>query len=144
MLPNITRLAAYVLCLDDDDRLLLVRLSDRTARPGYWTLPGGGMGFAEHPEDAALRELTEETGLTGELTGLVTVDSIVRELDPPDAPAGTYHSVRIVYAATITGGALRDEPPGESSDIAAWHRREEIATLDLVELGELAAHLAYG
>lgn len=141
--PGFTRLAAYVLCVDAVDRLLLTRLSDRTARPGWWTLPGGGVEFGEHPEVAALRELTEETGLTATLTELLTVDSIVRDLDPPDAPAGTYHSVRVVYRASITGGELRDEPEGESTDRAAWVARSELERHMLVELGELAVRLAF-
>ncbi|MDP9336579.1 MAG: NUDIX domain-containing protein, partial [Actinomycetota bacterium] len=52
---RIQRVAAYNLCVDSDDRLLLVRLSERTEAPGSWTLPGGGVEFGEHPEAAALR-----------------------------------------------------------------------------------------
>ena len=45
------RVAAYVVCTDAEDRLLLCRLTALTARPGAWTLPGGGVEFGEHPED---------------------------------------------------------------------------------------------
>ena len=37
------RVAAYNVCLDERSRLLMCRLSDITERPGFWTLPGGGM-----------------------------------------------------------------------------------------------------
>ena len=59
---RVTRVAAYVVALDEHGRLLLTRLNERTSRPGAWTLPGGGVEFGEHPEVTALRELEEETG----------------------------------------------------------------------------------
>ncbi|MEK8141712.1 NUDIX domain-containing protein [Streptomyces sp. M10(2022)] len=31
----------------------------------YWTLPGGGIEPGESPQDAVLREVAKETGLTG-------------------------------------------------------------------------------
>jgi 8-oxo-dGTP pyrophosphatase MutT (NUDIX family) len=48
------------LALDREGRVLLVRHS---YQPG-WMLPGGGVGRAEPPVDAILRELREEVGLT--------------------------------------------------------------------------------
>ena len=47
------RVAAYNVCLDDAGRLLVCRLTAVTDRAGYWTLPGGGIDFGEHPADAA-------------------------------------------------------------------------------------------
>jgi 8-oxo-dGTP pyrophosphatase MutT (NUDIX family) len=52
------RIAAYVICRDDRERFLLTRLVTADGAP-RWTLPGGGLDPGEHPEDGALRELTE-------------------------------------------------------------------------------------
>jgi ADP-ribose pyrophosphatase YjhB (NUDIX family) len=142
--PRIQRVAAYNICLDDTSRLLLCRLSDITERPGWWTLPGGGINFGEHPEVAAIRELEEETGLTGRIVELLAVDSIQRIVrdDPRVDDDIEYHSVRIVYRTEITGGTLRDETD-ESTDMAAWCARDDVASMSLVELGRLGIELAF-
>lgn len=51
---------AHAVALTPDDKVVLVRL---TYADG-WRLPGGGVGRREEPEEAALRELREEVGLT--------------------------------------------------------------------------------
>jgi ADP-ribose pyrophosphatase YjhB (NUDIX family) len=149
--PQYQRVAAYNLCVDDESRLLLCRLSNITERPGAWTLPGGGIDHGEHPEEGALRELHEETGLVGTIVELLAVDSIRRTLrakekDRLGFPEGTecdYHSVRIIYRTEIVGGDLRDETD-ESTDMAAWFTREDAARLSLVELGRIGVELAFG
>ncbi len=57
-----TRVGAYVVCVRDAT-LLLVRF----ARSERWTLPGGGLDHGERPEDAAVREVTEETAIESRL-----------------------------------------------------------------------------
>jgi ADP-ribose pyrophosphatase YjhB (NUDIX family) len=150
-LPQFQRVAAYNVCVDASSGLLLCRLSDITERPGWWTLPGGGIDFGEHPEEGALRELHEETGLVGKIVGLLAVDSLRRTLRATerdrlgfaDGAQCDYHSVRIVYRTEIIGGDLRDETD-ESTDMAAWFTHEDAATLPLVELGRLGVELAFG
>jgi 8-oxo-dGTP diphosphatase len=62
--------AACVVLIDDRHRLLLVKR--RVApKPGMWCLPGGFVECGETPEQAALRELHEETGLTGRVNTLI-------------------------------------------------------------------------
>ena len=141
-MDRVQRIAAYNVCLDTEGRLLMCRLSGITERPGWWTLPGGGIDFGEHPEAGALRELREETGFAGRIVELLAVDSLSRALRLVDGVEHEYHSVRIIYRTEITGGALRHETD-ESTDQAAWLTREDVASLPLVELGRLGVELAY-
>jgi 8-oxo-dGTP diphosphatase len=141
--PQIQRVAAYNVCVDDESRLLLCRLSSITERPGAWTLPGGGIQFGEHPEDGALRELREETGLVGRILELVAVDSLRRQVRVEGEPESEYHAIRIVYRSEIIGGDLRDETD-ESTDMAGWFTHEDAAALPLVELGRIGVDLAFG
>ena len=59
------RVAARVVLLDEQHRVLLVEGHD-PARPEegwYWFTVGGGVDEGETPEEAAIRETREETGL---------------------------------------------------------------------------------
>lgn len=55
-----------------NNHVVLVRLNYGPAK-GLWILPGGGLEPGEHPEEAAVRELREETGLEGIIENLIVV-----------------------------------------------------------------------
>ncbi|MEO8246042.1 MAG: NUDIX domain-containing protein [Chloroflexota bacterium] len=138
--PRVTRVAAYAVCVDEADRMLLCRIAQGATRDrdGWWTLPGGGIDHREHPRDAVLRELSEETGLTGEVVELLDVDSWSRTLPAwGEMAASDFHAIGILYRVRVTGGTLRPEEGG-TTDEARWFTLEEARRARIVDIVELA------
>jgi 8-oxo-dGTP diphosphatase len=120
--------AAGVVCLrgpEDFREVLLIRRG-QPPRLGEWSLPGGRIEFGERAEDAALRELFEETGVTAELAGLV---------DVVDGLFGDRHYVLIDYVARWVAGEpvagddaaeARFMPLHEALAVVEWHETRRI------------------
>jgi ADP-ribose pyrophosphatase YjhB (NUDIX family) len=136
-----TRLGAYAICLDDDRRILLARLSVEEVEVGAWTLPGGGVDFGEHPDAAVLRELEEETGLLGEIDSVAGMFSHVYRKSRA-AQGRDLHFLGVLYRVRIVGGELRDEVDG-STDACAWFSRAETERLRIVEIGRVGIQIAF-
>lgn len=116
------KIGADAAVFDDEGRLLLVRRSD----DGCWALPCGWVEPSETPEEAAVRETLEETGL--EVRVLDQVAAIHRLPSERDGP----HAVlSVVYLAEVMGGDLSPstETPEVSfrnpDEITAWHRNHK-------------------
>lgn len=88
------KLAVAVL-LEREGRVLLGRRSPNSARPGKWSFPAGFVDRGERVEDAALREVREETGLAVRLDALFGLYSATGQT-----------TVLAAYAGTIVGGTL--------------------------------------
>lgn len=122
-----------VLVLDHEDRLLLVRHADS----GLWGLVGGAVEVDEKPEEAALRETAEETGLEVELTRLVTA------LGGPGFRV-TYSNgdetayVSIVYEARPVGG--RERADGDEVLEVGWFASADLPSVDLGRIALATLH----
>ncbi|MEA2547039.1 MAG: 8-oxo-dGTP diphosphatase [Chloroflexota bacterium] len=139
--PGRTRVGAYALCVDEQDRILLARLSAVEVDVGAWTLPGGGINFGEHPDAAVIRELEEETGLVGKIERFAGVFSHVYRQSRA-AQGRDLHFLGILYHVRIAGGELRDEVDG-STDTSAWLSRADLADRRLVEIARHGVDLAF-
>lgn len=78
---------------DEDGRIVLIQ---RRNPPPGWALPGGFVDVGETVEQAAVREVREETGLEVRLGELLGVYS-----DPARDPRG--HTVSVVFTGEARG-----------------------------------------
>ncbi|HLK44739.1 MAG TPA: NUDIX domain-containing protein [Acidimicrobiales bacterium] len=122
------RLGAYALCRREGE-VLLVRASSRTEVEGRWFLPGGGVRFGEHPADAVVRELAEETGLMATEVSLRDVDSDVR----PRRSGTREFTVRLLFDAVVDTTAPLVSEEGGTSDEARWVPLAELGSYPLVD-----------
>lgn len=137
MKPQRTRISAYGL-VTNADYILLCRISNALPRwEGQWTLPGGGIEFAEDPKDAMVREVKEETGLVVLPKTVAAVNSIYDDSQDID-----FHGIRIIYHTDFLSGALRDEING-TTDQCRWWTRTELEFLELVDIAHLGVQLAF-
>lgn len=101
------KVAVAAVVRGDDGRVLLMKRAQKDQAHGLWILPGGHVDRGEVTEEAALREVAEETGLRVELDRLLGVYTY------PENPV-----VLIVYLAHPIGGRMLAGP--EALDIALF------------------------
>lgn len=106
--------ATCIVTVDENGRVLLVK---RNVEPkkGFWCLPGGFIELGEKPEEGALRELEEETGLKGKIGMLLGVTS---------SPSTQYDTVLMVgYLVRNYSGLLST---GYDASEAGWFHYKEL------------------
>lgn len=85
--------------------IVLIR---RRHPPAGWAIPGGFVDYGERVEDAARREMREETGLHVELLAVLGVYS-----DPARDARG--HTVSTVYVGRAAGTPCGDDDAAEAA-----------------------------
>jgi len=105
-------------------KILLEKRANHPAR-GQWTIPGGVVEVGESLESAVLRETEEETGLKGEIAGLIDV---VDQVHLDKEGKIQYHYVIIDYIVRVQEGE-----PKAASDAAdlKWIPTDEVESYDL-------------
>ncbi len=117
----------------NDGRFLLIKRGI-PPKKGFWGCPSGFVESGESPEEACLRELEEEAGVTGEIQRLIRV---MRREDRE-----LYGDMLVVsYLVTITGGAPR---PGGEVDEVRYHSPEELPDYLAVLLRDILPEIGSG
>jgi 8-oxo-dGTP diphosphatase len=108
---------ASAIVLDGEGRILLGRRAGEPER-GKWDILGGFLEEGEHPLEALVRELREETGLEVEPLELAAVDMDVYG-DAPDAPS----TLNLYWTARVISGE-----PKAADDVSElrWFAPEEL------------------
>ena len=92
------RPAAYAIVVKNASILLLRQ------NGGRYDLPGGGVKLGEDPQNAALRELKEETGINASNPSIVGAESSLFRASHSDNKF--YHSILMYFGCTYVGGKI--------------------------------------
>lgn len=130
------RIGVYGIILREDE-ILLCRLSKNIRfYAGFWTLPGGGLEFGEHPEETLVREVYEETGLRASPGKLIGINNLTRDIDERQ-----FQSIQIIYLVDKMSGSLRFEKEG-TTDKCEWLKLSSLDMKNCVGLIPAALKLA--
>jgi ADP-ribose pyrophosphatase YjhB (NUDIX family) len=93
--------------------------------PGRWGFPGGVLELGETVAQGAMRELFEETGVTAEPAGPLTV---IDTIDRDEEGQVRYHYTLVAVVGHWRSG---EGAPGDDADEVAWLSRAEIIDRNL-------------
>lgn len=139
--PAVTTDIVIFTIKDEQLNVLLIRRASEPHKDG-WALPGGFVEIDEGLEHSALRELKEETGITG-----VYLEQLYTFGQPQRDPRERVISV--AYYALVPIGHIRLQPGSDARE-ASWFRISELPALafdhkDIISMAQqrLAAKLDY-
>ncbi len=126
MAANPTLLCVVALALiDPDGQVLLQRRPEDRAHGGLWEFPGGKVEPGEAPDEALVREIAEELGITLCVTNLVPLTFAA---SPPDAPG------RPIVLLLYTCRSWEGEPAPEPGAALQWVNAEAFRALAMPPL----------
>ncbi|WP_425342789.1 NUDIX domain-containing protein [Methanobacterium petrolearium] len=102
----------------EDGKIIFIRRKNPPYQ-GSWAFPGGFVEYGETVEEAVLREVKEETGISIEIQDLLGVYS-----DPERDPRG--HMITVCFLATKTEGDLKADTDAEEVSSFTPHEALEM------------------
>lgn len=124
MIQQSAILPAVSVALVRDGAVLLVKRGRPPVR-GLYAFPGGKVDAGESFEEAARRELAEETGLQAQ--ALAFVEEVITEAEP--ATGMPAYRLRVFHAASATGIL----EAADDADEAAFFTRDDLERLPLAD-----------
>jgi 8-oxo-dGTP diphosphatase len=123
--PNHPRVAVGVIVFKENNVLLVLR--GKPPSQNLWSIPGGSVKLGETLQEAAEREIKEETGLSiAAREPIYTFDVIDRD----DNGEVRFHYVIVDLLADYVSGTLR---PGDDAIDARWVSPKDIQHLKISE-----------
>lgn len=111
---SLPRLTAKTIILKEN-KILMVK-PKRGYNAGQWALPGGFVGYGETPEEAALRETVEETGVPCKIVRFLGTESRLGRTT-------SYHWHTFFYQAQVEHENFRPAP--DEIEAVAWLEIDE-------------------
>jgi ADP-ribose pyrophosphatase YjhB (NUDIX family) len=108
---------AAAVIFDQNKKILLVKATYQRVHP--WGLPGGGLEYGEHPEQAVVREVWEETNLRVCIQKLLLVNSWL-----PDR-------VGLYYLCKITDGTFTPSDEVSECDYFSADALPDVRPIDV-------------
>ena len=121
---DFSRPAVAVVLRDESGRVLLVRQQRFIVERDVWALPSGGVEAGESLEEAAARELEEETGMRAS-----SLSHLVSFYPSYGVSNQVFHCFLAEHAD------LRRAPDANEVDRTAWFTPAEVA--ELIRIGEI-------
>lgn len=109
-----------------EGKILMVKRS-KAPQKGKWAIPGGSVKLGETLQEAAEREIKEETGLTIEANEPVFAFDLIEQ---DSAGNILFHYVIIDLLADYIDGEVH---PADDVSNAEWFGPEEIESLDIAK-----------
>ena len=118
-----------ILVKHPDGRVLLVKKPDGVGPfPGTYLTPGGGVSDGEPIDEAALRELYEETGVKVKNLKRAFFDDFIT----PNWRGDVRHFIALLYTADYVSGDLQPtEGDDDNLEVIKWFTAEEVKRLPL-------------
>ncbi|RZN56222.1 MAG: hypothetical protein DSO09_06190 [Candidatus Methanomethylicota archaeon] len=114
-------IGAGILAIENGKVLLIKRGNE--PNKGLWSIPGGLVKLGESPEEAAIREFKEETGLNAIIEKLLGIFNIVIKDNEGKIK---YHYIVVDYLGKVVGGELK---PGSDVLDAKWFDISELKNI---------------
>jgi ADP-ribose pyrophosphatase len=121
--PDHPRVAVGAIVIKDD-RVLLVK-RNKPPGEGLWAIPGGRVEPGETLQQAAEREIMEETGITIQAGDIVYTFEVI---EPDEAGRPRFHYVIVDLASEYVTGKL---DPSDDALEARWVSSQELKRLSV-------------
>ena len=127
--PSVTVDVVLFAYRNNDLQVLLIRRKHQPYQ-GFWAIPGGFVGMSESLEQAALRELAEETGVSD-----VYLEQLYT-LGAPDRDPRT-RVISVVYFALVSADQAQHVHGNDDADDARWWSMYDLPELAFDHAGVL-------